>query len=130
MEIRAKLEAQGYVDGEFVKKERWIKFPLNDKELMDEVIRCVEDTDEVKLPVFAKRMVRVTEWDFPARCNFEDRFGEDGFAFDLDKVNELAEDLRGLSRADAEILEALLEDDYEFEEALSIVKNEDRKSVV
>lgn len=124
MEIKARLEAQAFVEGKLVKKDRWVTFPLDDHEFMDEVMRCVEDTDEVKLPAYAKRMVRIVEWDMPSclegKCSFEK--SDEAWAVDFDKVNEYAEKLDGLGADEMAILEALIEEaDFSFEDALEIV---------
>lgn len=123
--IQARLEVQGYVNNQLVKRSRWVEFPCSEERLMQEVIRLAEDTEgEPSLPSYAKRMARIVEWDVPSF--FENKFDVEAedWALDLAKVNDLAEDIKNINENDFEIVRAMVDDGgWTIDEALSVVRN-------
>ena len=119
MEIKARFIAAGRVGyNKNYGVGGWVTFPITSEELVKRFAKWSEE-----MPEYAKYMFRITEWDAPSFV--EDELDLPNKAFDLDVINEVAEHLKDIDEEDIPIVKALLEKDYDLEDACRIVAEEE-----
>ena len=119
MEIKARFIATGRVGyNKNYGVGGWVTFPITSEELVKKFAKWGEE-----MPEYTRYMFKIAEWEAPSFV--EDELDLPNKAFDLEAVNEVAKHLEDIDEEDVPIVEALLEYDYDLEDACRIVAKEE-----
>ena len=118
MEIKAYFETTG-TTGHYGKKVGgWVTFPIEEKALIEKFKELGKD-----LPTYSQYMFRIKEWEAPDFVT--DELDIPGKGFNLAEVNSVVECLQDIDAEDIPIIKALLEKDYDLEDACRIVADDE-----
>ena len=92
----------------------WVSFPISESTFIEVLNKISAD-----LADYSRYMFHITQWEVPGLIKEE----FEGHAFDLRRTNKVAEYLRDMDVEDIHIVKALLEADWDLEDACRIVAN-------
>ena len=119
MEIKAYFETSGNAGcGGTRRVGGWVKFPISAENLIEKFKEFSKNMPDYSLYLF-----HITEWKAPEFVT--DKMELVNRGFNLETINKTAEYLEDIDEEDVPIVKALLEKDYDLEDACRIVANED-----
>ena len=118
MEIKAYFETTGSTGYGMKKVGGWVTFPIEEEALIEKFKEFSKN-----IPTYSQYMFRIKEWEAPDFVTDELDLPNRGF--NLEQVNSTVEHLRNIDEEDYPIVKALLEKDYDLEDACRIVAEEE-----
>lgn len=119
MEIKAYFETTGSSGTCGTKRVgEWVTFPISEEALVAKFKELGKT-----MPEYSQYMFHIKEWDAPEFI--KDELDLPNRVFSLQAVNNLVKHLKDINEADMPIVEALVEKDWDLENACSIVANGD-----
>lgn len=118
MEIKAYFETTGTTGMYGKKVGGWVKFPIEEEALIEKFKEFGKN-----IPTYSQYMFHITEWKAPEFVT--DKMELVNRGFNLETINKTVEYLEDIDEEDVPIIKALLEKDYDLEDACRIVANEE-----